>query len=128
MLDRYRNEPELAGDIMFSRDRFVEHFYDYYAPAVSSTVPEVTQPARRSATLEFIGTFGPTRPAVQTPRSELEKFLALQPESFDVCDPIQWWAGHRNEFPILSRFARDVFSIPGILRHYNRYETCLTGS
>jgi hypothetical protein len=79
MLDQYRNKPELAGNIMFSQDRFVEHFYDYYAPAVSSTVPEVTQPACRSATLEFIGTFGPACPAVQTPQSKLKKFLALQP-------------------------------------------------
>ena len=44
---------------------------------------------------------------------ELEEFFKLPPEDFDNCDPVQWWAGRRTQFPNLSRFARDVLSIPG---------------
>jgi hypothetical protein len=35
---------------------------------------------------------------------ELEEFFKLLPEDFDNCDPIQWWAGRRTQFPNLSRF------------------------
>ena len=31
----------------------------------------------------------------------------------DTCDPLQWWAGRHSQFPNLSRFARDILSIPG---------------
>jgi len=30
------------------------------------------------------------------------------------CDPLQWWAGRRSQFPNLSRFARDILSMPGM--------------
>jgi len=44
---------------------------------------------------------------------ELEEFWKLPPEDFEKCDPIQWWAGQKAQFPGASRFARDIFSIPG---------------
>jgi hypothetical protein len=45
---------------------------------------------------------------------ELEEFFKLPLEDFKNCDPIQWWAGRRTQFPNLSRFARDILSIPGM--------------
>lgn len=33
---------------------------------------------------------------------EFEKYLKLPQEDFDLCDPIQWWAGRRAQFPNLS--------------------------
>jgi hypothetical protein len=44
---------------------------------------------------------------------EFEEYLKLLQEDFDLCDPIQWWAGRRAQFPNLSQLARDVLSIPG---------------
>jgi hypothetical protein len=44
---------------------------------------------------------------------ELEEFWKLPQEDFKNCDPIQWWAGRRAQFPNLSQYARDIFSIPG---------------
>ena len=44
---------------------------------------------------------------------EIEEFFKLPQESFEKCDPIQWWAGRRAQFPNLSRLARDILSIPG---------------
>ena len=43
----------------------------------------------------------------------LEEFLKLPQEDFKNCNPIQWWAGQRAQFPGLSWYARDIFSIPG---------------
>src|ERR1700674_1706399 len=44
---------------------------------------------------------------------EVQEYFKLPRENFDVCDPLQWWARHRSQFPNLSRFARDILSIPG---------------
>jgi hypothetical protein len=53
----------------------------------------------------------------KTPRpflDELEEYFKLPQEDFASCDPIQWWAGRRTQFPNLSRMARDILSIPGL--------------
>jgi hypothetical protein len=39
---------------------------------------------------------------------EIEEFFKLPQESFDACDPIQWWAWRQAQFPKLSRLARDI--------------------
>jgi hypothetical protein len=44
---------------------------------------------------------------------EVQEYFKLPHENFDTCDPLQWWAGQRSQFPNLSRFARDILSIPG---------------
>ena len=51
---------------------------------------------------------------------EFEEYLKLPQEDFELCDPIQWWAGRCAQFPNLSRLARDVLLIPGeyILAEY----------
>lgn len=46
-------------------------------------------------------------------QNELEAYLQLQPEDWKTCDPVQWWASRRSQFPNLSRLARDILSIPG---------------
>ena len=53
----------------------------------------------------------------QRPRAtvnELQEFFSLPQEDFEICDPLQWWAGRRSQFPNLSRFARDLLSMPGM--------------
>jgi len=49
-----------------------------------------------------------------TMKDELEEYFRLPVEDFDTCDPIQWWAGRRSQFPSLSRLARDILAIPGM--------------
>lgn len=44
--------------------------------------------------------------------SELDKYLRLEPQ--DTQEPIQWWREHKQSFPVLSRFALDVFAIPAM--------------
>jgi hAT family C-terminal dimerisation region len=44
---------------------------------------------------------------------KVQEYFKLPCENFDTCDPLQWWAGRRSQFPNLSRFARDILSIPG---------------
>ena len=54
----------------------------------------------------------------KTPRpylDELEEYFKLPQEDFLTCDPVQWWAGRCTQFPNLSRMARDILSIPGLV-------------
>jgi hypothetical protein len=44
---------------------------------------------------------------------EVQEYFKLPCENFDTCGPLQWWAGRRLQFPNLSRFARNILSIPG---------------
>ena len=44
---------------------------------------------------------------------EVQEYFKLPRENFDTCDPLRWWAGRCSQFPNLSRFARDILSIPG---------------
>ncbi|OHW95676.1 transposase-like protein [Colletotrichum incanum] len=44
--------------------------------------------------------------------SELDKYLRLEPQ--DTQEPIEWWRDHKTSFPVLSRFALDVFAIPAM--------------
>ena len=44
---------------------------------------------------------------------EVQEYFKLPRENFDTCNPLRWWAGHRSQFSNLSRFARDILSIPG---------------
>lgn len=48
--------------------------------------------------------------------SELEQFLdgGVQLGEEDIKDPIGWWRLYENKYPILSRMAYDLFSIPGM--------------
>jgi hypothetical protein len=53
----------------------------------------------------------------QRPRAtvnELEEFFSLPQEDFETCDPLQWWAGRRSQFPNLSCFDRDILSMPSM--------------
>lgn len=47
-------------------------------------------------------------------KDELEEYFRLPVEDFETCDPIQWWAGHRSQFPSLLHLAHDILAIPGM--------------
>jgi hypothetical protein len=44
---------------------------------------------------------------------ELVEYFRLPREDFATCNPLKWWAARVSQFPNLSRFARDLLSIPG---------------
>jgi hypothetical protein len=45
-------------------------------------------------------------------RDELDRYLSSDPEV--VQDVIKWWSKRTDQFPCLSRMARDYLSIPGM--------------
>ena len=54
---------------------------------------------------------------------ELEEYYKLPREDFDSCDPLQWWLGHRAQFPNLYRLVCDIFSIPGTRQTSNSHSS-----
>jgi hypothetical protein len=44
---------------------------------------------------------------------EVQEYFKLPRENFDTCNPLQWWASCRSQFPNLLQFAKDILLIPG---------------
>jgi hypothetical protein len=112
---RFGHQFDLAVGLDDIKKEFGYHFLDNYipdAPAAASQPSSATPGLlRRSETLDFLGESAPPR-ASDAPRRELEQFLALEPEAMD-CDPVRWWASRTAQFPHMSKFAKDILSIPG---------------
>jgi hypothetical protein len=95
------------------RDRLHSHYHSEYATSSSSmsastqTAPPI--PSGSPQKVDFTARYKKARVFID----ELEEYFKLPQENFDTCDPIQWWAGRRAQFPNLSRLARDILSIPG---------------
>ncbi|KIM78646.1 hypothetical protein PILCRDRAFT_55234, partial [Piloderma croceum F 1598] len=51
--------------------------------------------------------------------NELEEFWKLPQEDFENCDPVQWWAGRRAQFPSLSRQCNPIGSAVAVERIFS---------
>ena len=62
-------------------------------------------------------------PSLDTPQaarqSEIDRYLATDPDTKVVTDPLLWWFEHKHVYPRLSCMARDYISIPGKLFYYS---------
>jgi len=47
---------------------------------------------------------------VAAARDEYDEYLRIPAEPCDK--PLEWWAAHRGQFPVLSKMALDLLSIP----------------
>jgi hypothetical protein len=95
------------------KDRLHSHYLsDYATSSPVTTTPTQATPSVSSGSpqkVDFTARYKKARVFID----ELEEYFKLPQERFDTCDPIQWWAGRRAQFPNLSRLARDILSIPG---------------
>ena len=97
-----------------SRKDLRDHYQTYYAPKVLSTAnPTPAGPPVISGSSQKVNLMGRYKKRVTSLVDEIEEFFKLPQENFDNCNPIQWWAGRRAQFPHLSQLARDILSIPG---------------
>jgi hypothetical protein len=105
-----------------AKEELRRHYQDSYKkkaasrPIVSPSASTPVGPVRSSASsgspqkVNFLARY---KRQTQVSKDELEEFWKLPAEDFEICDPIQWWAGRRSQFPDLSRLARDILAIPG---------------
>ena len=98
------------------KGQLVQHYREQYlhdAPPPTQQRP-VFGPSMSSTSPQKFNFTARYRQRPRATVNELEEFFSLPQEDFETCDPLQWWAGHRSQFPNLSRFARDILSIPGM--------------
>lgn len=112
------NDVSLRNYLELSRERLQTLYRTKYArdplPNSASTPPAPANASRGSPQkVDFTARY---KRRVQAYVDELEEYFKLPQENFDVCDPVQWWAGRRAQFPNLSRLARDILSIPGEIK------------
>jgi hypothetical protein len=108
------NDSDLLTHVDETLEKLRQHYKDYYELKPHSRVPfeqpPSAVPVRRSPRKhDFTARYKTT----QVSKNELEDYLCLRQEDWDICDPIQWWATRRCQFPNLSQLARDILSIPG---------------
>lgn len=110
----YADEPDLQDHVDESLEKLRQHYNRFYATTPTNQprplqehpgIKNRQSPVKRN----WMACYNTTQPSL----SELDGFLSLHQEPFEGCDPIKWWAARRQQFPNLSRLARDIFSIPG---------------
>ena len=98
------------------KGQLVQHYCEQYlcdAPPPTQQWP-VFVPSTSSTSPQKVNFTAQYRQRPRATVNELEEFFSLPQEDFETCDPLQWWAGHRSQFPNLSHFSRDILSIPGM--------------
>lgn len=106
------NDPDLLAHVDETLEKLRQHYTDYYEQKPSPQIPlqQSSIPVRRSPRKHD---FTARYKTAQLSKNELEDYLHLRQEDWDICNPIQWWAARRAQFPNLSRLARNILSIPG---------------
>lgn len=103
----------LKSHLELAKERLKNRYREQYMPQVRATLLQPTAPQLSSGSPQKVNFTARYKQRSRTDVDELEEFWKLPQEDFENCDPIQWWAGRRAQFPGLSRYARDIFSIPG---------------
>lgn len=96
-----------------AKESLYTHFranYDKLLLAPTTPVAPTSTIKRSPQEVDFTSRY---RNLPQAFTDEVQEYFKLPREDFDTCDPLQWWAGRRSQFPNLSCFARDILSIPG---------------
>ena len=95
-----------------------DHYHIYYAPSPSGdSEATAALPSNALGSPQKVDFMAQYRKWPRAFIDEIEEFFKLPQEAFDMCDPIQWWAGRQAQFPNLSRLARDILAIPGASTH-----------
>jgi len=107
------DDASLKSHLELAKERLAARYREHYMPrapaaAPQSSVPQPSSPQKVNFTARY-------KQKSRSDIDELEEFWKLPQEDFENCDPVQWWAGRRAQFPGLSRYARDIFCIPGDL-------------
>ena len=100
-------------------DRSLELLRTHYSTKYVATAPVIPQPQSREVQnrsqsprkFDFTARYKKSRSSA--PACELDELLRMTSVDWEGCDPVQWWATHRIQFPTLSSLARDILTIPG---------------
>ena len=97
-----------------AKDQLHTRFHaKYEKPLPVPTATPIVSSSTTSGSPQKVDFISRYRNLPQVKTDEVEEYFKLPRENFDTCDPLRWWAGRCSQFPGLSRFARDILSIPG---------------
>ena len=115
LLDDCKGDTALHTHLEESKAKLEAHYRANYAKPISMPITAQSSTssisARSPQKVDFTSHYNKR---MHLNVDEIEEFFKLLPESFAM-DPVQWWAGCCAQFPYLSRLARDILSIPGVL-------------
>jgi hypothetical protein len=108
------DDASMRRSLDHSREALRDHYRTHYAPSQSTNSDVDPMPSVPSGSPQKVDFTARYKKRTRAFIDEIEEFFKLPSETFDNCDPIQWWAGRRAQFPNLSRLARDILAIPGV--------------
>jgi hypothetical protein len=106
----------LKSHLELIKSQLAQRYREQYmcdAPAPVQQQP-IAFPSRSSTSPQKVNFMARYTQRPRATVNELEEFFLLPQEDFETCDPLQWWARCRSQFPNLSHFTRDILSMPGI--------------
>ena len=106
---------EARAHLESSKERLHAHFHAKYEKPLPTPTAPVTLSSASNGSPRKVDFTSRYRNLPQAFTDKVQEYFKLPRENFDTCDPLQWWAGRRSQFPNLSRFARDMLAIPGEL-------------
>jgi hypothetical protein len=117
----YGDDPSLASHLEDSKVALFDYFEEHYAglPVHDSTPPSPPSPPSSESAPPMDGSPQKSymaryrRLVEKCSTNELEEYFKIPGEDLDACNPIQWWASRRSQFPRLYQLARDILCIPG---------------
>jgi hypothetical protein len=108
------DDQSLKSHLELAKERLKVRYREQYMPTTpTSTAPQPSATQQSSHSPQKVNFTARYKQRSRMDIDELEEFWKLLPEDFEKCNPIQWWAGQKAQFPGASQLAQDVFSIPG---------------
>jgi hypothetical protein len=113
LLEDCIDDPEALAHVEDMKNELKIHFERYYqcktppsaTPQLHASVSDTGSPQK----VDFTARYRRVGHVID----ELAEYLRLPCEDFNACNPLKWWAACVSQFPNLSRFARDILTIPG---------------
>jgi hypothetical protein len=113
LLEDCNNDPASLAHIDEMKDKLKVYFERHYNrpdPAQLLNFPQTTASESGSPQkVDFTARYHRATRVID----ELAEYLRQPRENFKTCNPLKWWAARTSQFPNLSRFARDLLTIPG---------------
>ena len=98
----YANDPELLKYLESTKLLLHAHYNEYYANhAHSLNTSSPTVPSALDGSPSKVDFTSRYKKKDHQLHDELKEYFKLPFEDFDTCKPLEWWVGHRAQFPNL---------------------------
>ena len=113
----FADDSDTMAHINSCKEHLEQHYRQYYQPhdslggAASQAMASGSTLVSGSPMKDYTARYKNRKRNTST--DEFVDYFSQPSVDWD-CDPIWWWAERKNQFPNLSKLARDIMSIPGM--------------